>query len=69
MESKFKDLFFYLNSYKRHRTLLNAERAKNQPLKSEVDFHELKMFQFIDSIELMVRGMQKEERENDNQKD
>ena len=49
--------FAYLNSYKRHRALSHIKRLEGD--KTGAQFHQLKEYQFIDSLELALRAIQK----------
>lgn len=53
--------FYYLNSFKRHRALENIKRLEGD--RDGANFHELKQYQFIDSLELGLRAVQKGARE------
>lgn len=60
--------FFYLNSFKRHRALANIKRLEGDTTSAQ--YHELKQYQFADSLELGLRAIQKgmrdiEEAENE----
>lgn len=59
----FKNSFYYLNSFKRHRALANMSRLEGNMEKA--NRHELKSYQFIDSLELSLRALQKGHRELD----
>lgn len=52
-----KQGFTALNSFKRHRTLKD-----NTNTEADRNFHELKMYKMIDSIELTLRALQSNER-------
>jgi hypothetical protein len=62
MQDLINDAFKYLNSFKRHRTLQSEAKYKGNHMESQIQ--ELKMYQTFDSLELVVRGIQKVEREN-----
>ena len=49
--------FYYLNSYKRHRALEQINRLDGK--RDIANFHQLKQYQFIDSLELALRAIQK----------
>lgn len=49
--------FFYLNSFKRHRALANIKRLEGD--RQQAEYHELKQYQFSDSLELGLRAIQK----------
>lgn len=49
--------FSYINSFKRHRALAHINRIEGDQAKA--NFHELKQYQFLDSLELGLRAMQK----------
>ena len=49
--------FSYLNAYKRHRALTQINRLEGN--RDQANFHELKQYQFIDSLELSLRAIQK----------
>lgn len=59
-EELMKNCFYYLNSFKRHRALALIKR--NEGKLQECAFDELKMYQFIDSLELGLRAIQKDMR-------
>lgn len=63
-EENFKNAFYYINSFKRHRAQYNIERASSVANKEQLQFHELKMYQFIDNLELAMRALQKDNRED-----
>lgn len=62
-----KESFMYLNSYKRHRALANIKRMEGK--RDEANFHQLKTYQLIDSLELALRAIQKGLRDFDEIKD
>lgn len=62
-DQNIKNAFYHLNSFKRHRSLLNIERSKPAPDVREIHYHELKMYQFIDNLELSIRAINKDNRE------
>lgn len=49
--------FYYINSFKRHRALAHIRRIEGDSEKAI--YHELKQYQFIDSLELALRAIQK----------
>lgn len=53
--------FKNINAYKRHRVL--AESARRDGNTEEAIYHELKRYQYIDSLELTLRAIQKGLRE------
>lgn len=63
MEDKLKDAFYFLNSFKGNRSQYNIERSKPDADRELVNFYELKMYQFIDNLELTLRAIQKQYRE------
>lgn len=63
-DQNIKNAFFYINSFKRHRALFNIERAKQDSNKEMLNYHELKMYQFIENLELAIRALNKENRES-----
>ena len=52
-----KKCFYYLNSFKRHRALEQIARFEGD--RDQANFHGLKQYQFIDSLELGMRAIQK----------
>lgn len=64
MEENFNNAFYHINSFKRHRAFHNMERAKPNANKELLQYHELKMYQFLDNLELTLRALQKENRES-----
>lgn len=50
--------FYYLNSYKRHRALEQIRKSDGGS-GQDIQYHQLKQFQFIDSLELGLRAIQK----------
>jgi hypothetical protein len=64
LEENFSNAFYHINSFKRHRALYNMERAKANADKEVLQYHELKMYQFLDNLELALRALQKEHRES-----
>lgn len=64
-ENMFKNAFYHLNSFKRHRSLYNMERSKHSSEQEKLNYHELKMYQFVDNLELALRALQKENRESE----
>jgi uncharacterized protein YnzC (UPF0291/DUF896 family) len=56
-EDLLSQCFYYLNSFKRHRALEQIKKldGKNQ----DVQYHQLKQYQFLDSLELGLRAIQK----------
>ena len=61
MQELINDAFKFLNAYKRHRTLHTEAKIKGNYGESQIQ--ELKMFQTFDSLELVIRGLQRIERE------
>jgi hypothetical protein len=61
MQDLINDAFKFLNAYKRHRTLHTEAKMKGNYGESQIQ--ELKMYQTFDSLELVVRGIQRIERE------
>lgn len=57
----FKQAFYYLNSFKRHRAL--AQIAHQDGNREKKTYNELKSYQFIDSLELALRALQKGHRD------
>jgi len=55
--------FKNINAYKRHRVL--AESARRDGNTEKAIYHELKRYQYIDSLELTLRAIQKGLREID----
>lgn len=55
--------FYYINSFKRHRALAHIRRIEGDS--ERAIYHELKQYQFIDSLELALRAIQKGAREID----
>lgn len=55
--------FHYLNSFKRHRALHQIKRMDKEHDKA--NYHELKMYQLIDGLELALRAVQRGVRELD----
>jgi ribulose 1,5-bisphosphate carboxylase large subunit-like protein len=51
-----QEAFGYLNSYKRHRALVDIK-------KDDKKYHELQMYKMIDRMELALRAINKEVRE------
>lgn len=49
--------FYYINSFKRHRALAHIRRIEGDS--EGAIYHELKQYQFIDSLELALRAIQK----------
>lgn len=66
-EELYKNAFYYLNSMKRHRALYNIERASDNSNKDQLQYHELKMYQFTDNLELALRALQSDMRHGGNQ--
>jgi len=64
-DSNFKNAFYHINSYKRHRALFNIEKAKPDANREQLQYHELKMYQFIDNLELSLRALQRDHRESE----
>lgn len=56
--------FYYLNSFKRHRALMHIKRLENN--RDLANYHELKQYQFLDSLELGLRAIQKGARDINN---
>jgi hypothetical protein len=52
--------FYYLNSFKRHRALQQIKALEGN--RTEAQYHELKQYQFMDSLELGLRAIQKNQR-------
>lgn len=57
----FKQAFYYLNTYKRHRAL--AQIAHQDGNRDKKNFHDLKQYQTIDGLELALRALQKGHRD------
>lgn len=55
-EELFKQAFYYLNSFKRHRALEQIKQHEGD--RQAVQFNQLKQYQFIDSLELALRALQ-----------
>lgn len=55
--------FSYLNSFKRHRALANIKRMEGDQVNAQ--YHELKSYQLMDSLELGLRALQKGMRDID----
>jgi hypothetical protein len=53
-----KQLFDYLNSFKRNRALAEIRKEAGRP--EQAQFHELMSFKDIDKLELGLRALQKE---------
>lgn len=66
MEENFNNAFYHINSFKRHRSQHNMERSKPSADKELLQYNELKMYQFIDNLELTIRALQKTYRESGN---
>lgn len=49
--------FYNLNTFKRHRALSCIKKADNK--NDEAIYHELKMYQYFDNLELGLRALQK----------
>jgi hypothetical protein len=60
MQNNVDQLFYNINAYKRHRTLMNSAKHKNNM--TDATFQELKTYQYFDAIELSARAIQKEVR-------
>lgn len=54
-EDLIKEAFHHLNSFKRHRALMEVNNDKR--------YHELKTYKHIDGLELTMRAIQKDQRE------
>ena len=61
MQELINDAFKSLNLFKRHRTLHSEAKHKGNHVEAQIQ--ELKMYQTFDSLELIVRGIQRNERE------
>jgi hypothetical protein len=59
--------FYYLNSFKRHRALENIKNHARD--RDAAVFHKLKQYEFIDSLELGLRAIQKGQREIETKED
>lgn len=57
----FKQAFYYLNSFKRHRAL--AKISHQEGNRERRQYNELKAYEFIDSLELALRALQKGHRD------
>lgn len=53
-----KEAFNSINAFKRHRVKMNIDKANNRH--QDVQYHELKQYQYIDNLELALRAIQKE---------
>lgn len=62
IQNDINSLFYNINAFKRHRTMLNSARHKNNL--TDATYQELKMYQFFDAIELSARSLQKQVRED-----
>lgn len=49
--------FYYINSFKRHRALAHIKRIEGK--KDDANYHDLKTYQFMDTLELGLRAIQK----------
>lgn len=49
--------FYYINSFKRHRALAHVNRIEGN--RENANYHDLKSYQFIDTLELGMRAIQK----------
>lgn len=56
LENDINSLFYNINSFKRHRTLMNSAKHKNNL--TDATFQELKMYHFFDALELSARAIQ-----------
>lgn len=56
-EDLIQEAFGYLNSFKRHRALVDIKQHDRQ-------YHELQMFKMVDKLELSLRAINKEFRED-----
>jgi hypothetical protein len=57
----FKEAFYYVNSFKRHRALATIEKQKGN--REKQNFHTLKQYEFFDQLELALRALQKGHRD------
>lgn len=57
----FKEAFYYVNSFKRHRAL--ATIAKQKGDRDKQNYHSLKQYEFFDQLELALRALQKGHRD------
>ena len=57
----FKEAFYYVNSFKRHRALATIEKQKGN--RDKANYHELKQYQFFDQMELALWALQKGHRD------
>lgn len=53
--------FYYINSFKRHRALAHINRIEGK--RENANYHDLKTYQFMDTLELALRAIQKGVRE------
>lgn len=58
----FKVAFSRLNDFKRHRAL--AKEAEMEGNREKENYHILKQYQLFDSLELSLRALQKDSRED-----
>lgn len=59
-QSLLSECFYYINSFKRHRVLENVRRQEGNAPKA--NYHKLKQYELIDSLELAMRAVQKDRR-------
>ena len=59
IQGDFKQLFYYINGFKRARTLHSEAKNGNNVSSREADSHELRMYQLFDSLELKARHLQR----------